>query len=140
VNATAATVMTIALLALAGCGGQATLDSKAVRSEAETVASLGTEGSILAGQLERGRLKESFAQVHAADLAQLAAKSEEALEPSLATPKLKSTVERLQTLAEDVSVQLRAIETDPREEEVLRNSVARLDELASAAERIVSEL
>jgi hypothetical protein len=140
IHATAASGLTVALLCLAGCGGQATLDSKAVRNEAETIASLGTEGNIVAEQLARERLKESFAQVHAADLAELAAKSEEGLEPSLATAKLKRTVERLRTLAEDVSVQLRAVETDPREEQILGSAGERLDQLAAAAERIAGGL
>src|ERR671923_764614 len=120
-----AAAVTIALVAAVGCG-QSTLDSKAVRSEAESVHSMAVEGGILADQLRRDRIKESYAQVDAADLADLAAKSQQKLEPSVATPKLKSTVEQLQTIAEDVSIELRGIETDPRETSVLRSASRQL--------------
>lgn len=133
---TAAVVAALAALLLqAGCG-KATLDSKAVHTEAETVESLGAEGSLLADQAVKGRLKESFLQVQAADLAEQAAKTEEGLEPSLATARLRATVEQLQQLAEDVSVVLREVETDPRNDEGLRRAAARLEELSSAAEKI----
>jgi ABC-type enterochelin transport system substrate-binding protein len=138
-HAAAGIAVTLALLSLAGCA-QSTLDTKAVRNEAEAVESLAQEGVVLADQLGRDRLKESFAQVHAADLAELAASSEEGLEPSLATPELRSAVEQLQALAEDVSVQLRAIETAPRDDGALGAAGERLDELASEAEGIAGRL
>jgi hypothetical protein len=58
-------------------------------------------------------------------------RSENELKPSLATPALESTVQRLQTLAEDGSVQLRVIETDPRDEDTLREAAERLDDLGT---------
>jgi hypothetical protein len=131
--------VTIAVLTLAGCG-QGTLDRKAVRAKAERVRSFAVEGRIAADQLVRGRLKESFAQVHAADLAQLASTAEKDLEPSLAAARLHGTVERLQTVAAAVSVQLRVVETEPREHELLRDARERLDELAGEAHRIASRL
>jgi hypothetical protein len=135
----AVAVVLIALLATVGCG-QSTLDSKAVRNQAEQVHSFAVEGGIVVDQLRHHGLKESYAQVHAADLADLAAKSQQELEPSLATPKLKHTVERLQTLAEDVSTQLRGVETDPREERVLEGAAKRFDDVAGEADRIEGRL
>jgi len=139
VKRTAAIAATLALLTLPGCG-EATLDSKAVRNEAETIESLAEEGRIVADELERGELKVSFAQVHSADLAERAAREQKALEPSLATPKLQSTVTKLQSLAEDVSVQLRGIETDPREQKSLQEVVDQLDQLSGEASKIVEGL
>jgi hypothetical protein len=57
------------LTLLAGCG-QATLDSKAVRTQAETIGSLATEGHLLTDAADQGRISESFLQVQAADLAE----------------------------------------------------------------------
>jgi len=125
--------------AAGGCG-QGTLDSKAVRTQAEMVASISSEGAILGDQLARGRIKESFVQVEAADLAERAAKSEQELDPALSTPELKHTVERLGLLAEDASVQLRGIETDPRSERRIDGIAERLGELRDAASRVEDEL
>jgi hypothetical protein len=135
----AAAVVTIAVLVAAGCG-QSTLDSKAVRTQAASVRSLAVEGGVLVDGMEHDGLKESFAQVHAADLADRAADSEQQLEPSLATPKLKRTVERLRAMAEAVSTELRGIETDPREATVTRRAARRLERLASGADAIESRL
>jgi predicted outer membrane protein len=119
--------------ALGGCA-EATLDSKAVKTEAQTIASVASEGAILSEQVKRGRIKESFVQVEAADLADEASKSQQDLEPALATPELKSTVEHLQSVAEDTSVQIRALETDPRNLDrmvVLAERLAKLRDAAS---------
>ena len=125
--------------ALGGCA-QATLDSKAVKTEAQMIASVASEGSILSTQTTRGRIKESFAQVEAADLADEAAKSQQDLEPALATPELKSTVEHLQSVAEDTSVELRALETDPRNLDRIAALAKRLAKLRDAASNVDDRL
>jgi hypothetical protein len=122
-------------LAVGGCA-QGTLDRRAVRLQAETIASAASEGAIVSEQKSKGRVKESFAQVEAADLADQAAKSQQDLEPALATPDLKSTVEHLQSLAEDTSVELRALETDPRNEPRIAAVAKRLGDLRDAASKI----
>jgi hypothetical protein len=124
---------------LAGCA-QATLDSKAVKTEAQSIASVASEGAILSEQVTRGRMKESFVQVEAADLADEAAKSQQDLEPALATPELKSTVEHLQTVAEDTSVELRTLETDPRDLDRISALADRLAKLRDAASNVDDRL
>jgi hypothetical protein len=75
-------------------------------------------------------------QVEAADLANDAAKSQQDLEPALATPGLKSTVEKLQSVAEDTSVELRGLETNPRDLDRLAAQAKRLAELRDAASKV----
>jgi hypothetical protein len=132
-----AVVSAAAALALAfgGCAEQ-TIDTKALKTEAQKVASAASEGSILADQVTKGRMKESFVQVEAADLANDAAKSQQDLEPALATPGLKSTVEKLQSVAEDTSVELRGLETNPRDLDRLAAQAKRLAELRDAASKV----
>jgi len=122
-------------LALGGCA-EHTIDTKALKTEAQKVASTASEGSILADQKVKGRIKESFIQVEAADLADDAAKSQQDLEPALATPGLKSTVEKLQSVAEDTSVELRGIETNPRDLARLAAQAKRLADLRDAASKV----
>jgi hypothetical protein len=135
----AAPVAAAVALLLAGCG-QATLDSKAVRQQAEKVASISSEGAIVADQKTRGRIKESFFQVESADLADLAAKSDDQLDPALSTPELKHTVEHLGSIAEEASNQLRGLETDPRNEARVKRTAERLGQLRDAASKVEDEL
>jgi hypothetical protein len=121
-----------ASLALGGCA-QHTIDTKALKTEAQKVASAASEGSTLATQKVKGRIKESFMQVEAADLADDAAKSQQDLEPALATPGLKTTVEKLQSVAEDTSNELRGLETNPRDRTRLAAQAKRLADLRDAA-------
>ena len=122
----------------AGLGGcaQHTIDTKALKTEAQKVASAASEGSTLADQKVKGRLKESFMQVEAADLAEDMAKTQEDLEPALATPGLKTTVEKLQSVAEDTSNELRGLETNPRDLARLAVQAKRLAELRDAASAV----
>jgi succinate dehydrogenase/fumarate reductase flavoprotein subunit len=126
-------------LVLGGCA-QGTLDRRAVRLEAQTVASAASEGALISDQTVRGRMKESFAQVEAADLADQAAKSQQDLEPALTTPDLKSTVEHLQSVAEDTSTELRALETDPRNLDRIKAVAERLGNLRDAASKVSDQL
>ena len=137
----AAGLAAVAVLLMAGCGqSTTTLDSKQVRLEAESIGSIATEGRIVAEQHLRGELKESFVQVHAADLAAQAASDEQDLEPSRAPPALAHDVERLQSLAEETSVRLRALETRPRDHEAVQGAVESLARLAEEATKIEDSL
>jgi ATP-dependent RNA circularization protein (DNA/RNA ligase family) len=124
---------------LGGCA-EHTIDTKALKTEAQKIASAASEGSILSDQLTKRRVKESFVQVEAADLADDAAKSQQDLEPALATPELKGTVEKLQSVAEDTSVELRGIETDPRDTAHLAALAKRLADLRDAASNVDEKL
>jgi len=135
----AAGLAAVVVLLVAGCG-QSTLDSKEVRLEAESIGSIATEGRIVAEQHLRGDLKESFVQAHAADLAEEAASHEQDLEPSRAPPALARDVERLQSLAEETSIRLRALETRPRDHEAVQGAVESLARLAEEATKVEDSL
>jgi hypothetical protein len=126
-------------VALGGCA-EHTTDTKALKTEAQKVASAASEGSILADQLTKGRVKESFVQVEAADLADDAAKSQQDLEPALTTPGLKSKVETLQSVAEHTSLELRGLETDPRDPAHVAALAKRLADLRDAASDVDDQL
>ena len=122
-----------------GCA-EGTLDNRDVQSSAGQVHSLGAEGGLLAGELNAGRVPETFAKAHAADLADLALKAMEGLEPGLATPDLRDQVARLSRLAEDISVQLRVIEETPDDVQAVGEAGRRLSDLGDEAERIEGRL
>jgi uncharacterized membrane protein len=126
-------------LVLGGCA-QGTLDRRGIKLEAETVASAASEGALISTQTVRGRMKESFVQVEAAHLADQAATSQQDLEPALTTPDLKKTVEHLQSVAEDTSNELRAVETDPRNLDRIKAVGERLGNLRDAASKVSDQL
>ena len=55
----------VAMVLLAGCGGQTTLANKALSREAKGIESLAAEGGLLAGDAARGRSTSTFTRVHA---------------------------------------------------------------------------
>jgi hypothetical protein len=55
----------VAILLLAGCGGQGTLGKKALSQEATGIESLAAEGGLLAGNAARGRSTSTFTRMHA---------------------------------------------------------------------------
>jgi len=136
----AAGLLLVGVLAVAGCNQPTTFESKEVRIEAETIASIATQGRIVGEQHLRGDLKESFVQVEAADLAEEAASHQQKLEPSRAAPPLARDVERLQSIAEETSIRLRGLETEPRNREAAQGAVQALASLAQEATRIGDSL
>src|SRR5438132_13062812 len=68
-----------AALLLAGCGGQSSLDRKALSQEATTLQALAAEGGLLAGNSARGRSTAVFTRVHAGYLHAAAQSSVSAL-------------------------------------------------------------
>jgi len=73
-------VVALALLvfALAGCNG-GTVDRHALKRDAENVASLASEGGLLANDVSRGRSTKYFVRVHAKELSRKASNLEDAL-------------------------------------------------------------
>jgi hypothetical protein len=68
----AALAVALAVAALAtGCNG-GTVDSHALKRDAEKVASLATEGELLANDMAKGASTKYFARVHAKELSQAA--------------------------------------------------------------------
>jgi hypothetical protein len=123
------------LLALAGCNG-GTVDPHALKRDAETVASLATEGELLANDVSKGRSTKYFARVHAKELSRAASNLEDALAERPTSPGITSDVRRLSKLAGKVSGELEQLHLHPTDRRVAASLKQPLSDDADAADKL----
>jgi hypothetical protein len=122
-------------LILAGCNG-GTVDTHALKRDAEKVGSLATEGGLLAKDVSRGRSTTSFARVHAEELSRAASDLEDALGKRPTSPGITSDVRKLSKLAGKVSDELEQLRLHPTDRRVARSLRQPLIDDADAADKL----
>lgn len=125
-----AAVSLLVVLALAGCGGSATLTSKQLQKEQDAVHSAAAEGALLAGQVADGATTEPFARVHAGKLAVQAKSSASSLEQANAPPRLELARRRTARRAAEVESALEQLHASPDDPAVGRRVQLELARLA----------
>jgi len=123
------------VLALAGCNG-GTVDKHALQRDAENVASLASEGGLLADDVSRGRSTKYFVRVHAKELSRKASNLEDALAERPTTPGITSDVRKLSKLAGKVSRELERLHLHPTDRGVAVSLKKPLSEDADAADKL----
>ena len=113
--------LALLLLPLAGCNG-GTVDRHALKRDAESVASLATEGGLLANDVSKGRSTKYFVRVHAKELSRAASNLEDALAERPTSPGITADVRKLSKLAGKVSGELEQLHLHPTD----RNAAASL--------------
>jgi hypothetical protein len=125
--------LALVVLALAGCNG-GTVDKHALKRDAEKVASLATEGELLANDVSKGRSTKSFARVHAKELSRAASDLEDALARRPTSPGITSDVRKLSKLAGKVSGELEQLHLHPTDRGVAASLKRPLTDDADAAD------
>jgi hypothetical protein len=123
------------LLPLAGCNG-GTVDPHALKRDAETVASLATEGELLANDVSKGRSTKYFARVHAKELSRAASNLEDALAERPTSPGITADVRKLSKLAGKVSGELEQLHLHPTDRGVAASLKQPLSDDADAADKL----
>jgi hypothetical protein len=123
------------LLSLAGCNG-GTVDRHALKRDAENVASLATEGELLATDVSKGRSTKYFVRVHAKDLSRAASNLEDALAERPTSPGITSGVRKLSKLAGKVSGELQQLHLHPTDRGVAASLKQPLSDDADAADKL----
>ena len=123
------------VLALAGCNG-GTVDKHALQRDAENVASLASEGGLLADDVSRGRSTKYFVRVHAKELSRKASNLEDALAERPTTPGITSDVRKLSKLAGKVSRELERLHLHPTDRGVAVSLKKPLSDDADAADKL----
>ena len=109
---TRACAAAVVVVALAGCNG-GTVDSHALKRDAENVSSLASEGQLLANDVAKGASTKYFARVHAKELSVAASDLADALAERPTSPGIEPDVRKLSRLAEQVSRHLEQLHLHP---------------------------
>jgi hypothetical protein len=123
------------VLALTGCNG-GTVDDHALKRDAEKVASLATEGELLANDMSKGASTKYFARVHAKELSQAASNMSDALAERSTSPGIRSDVRKLSRIAGRVSRHLEQLHLHPTDREVAASLKEPLKNDADAADKL----
>ena len=130
----AGVALAVIVLGLTGCNG-GTVDTHALKRDAEKVGSLATEGELLANDVSRGASTKSFARVHAKELSGAAADFESALAKRPTSPGITSDVRKLSKLAGKVSRELEQLHLHPTDRQVAESVKQPLLDDAAAADK-----
>ena len=127
--------MALLLLPLAGCNG-GTVDRHALKRDAESVASLATEGGLLANDVSKGRSTKYFVRVHAKELSRAASNLEDALAERPTSPGITADVRKLSKLAGKVSGELEQLHLHPTDRNAAASLKQPLSDDADAADKL----
>jgi hypothetical protein len=128
-----ATALAVVVVALAGCNG-GTVDSHALKRDAEKLSSLATEGELLANDMRKGASTKYFARVHSKELSQAASNFADALAQRRTSPGTKGDVRKLSKVAVKISRDLEQLHLHPTDRDRAASMQRRLSDDADAAD------
>jgi hypothetical protein len=132
----AALAVTLSVSALAtGCNG-GTVDSHALKRDAEKLSSLATEGELLANDMAKGASTKYFARVHAKELSQAASDLADALGKRPTSPGIEGDVRKLSRLAANTSRHLEQLHLHPTSRAIAKSLEQPLTNDADAADKL----
>lgn len=124
-----------ASLVLAGCNG-GTVDEQALTKDAESIASLATEGGLLAHKTAVGASTGPFTRVQARTLGIQASNFADALGQRPTAPGLEAKVRKAGKLAGQVADQFDRLHAHPTDRAVARSVEKALGPLADDADKL----
>ena len=130
-----AVVVALLVVALTGCNG-GTVDSHALKRDAEKVASLATEGELLANDMAKGASTKYFARVHAKELSQAASDLADALAKRPTSPGITGDVRKLSRVAAKTARDLEQLHLHPTNRTVAKSLEQPLTDDADAADKL----
>jgi hypothetical protein len=128
-------VLVGAVLVLAGCNG-GTVDKHALKKDAESIASLATEGGLLAHEAAIGESTGPFTRVQSKTLGRQASNLSDALGKRPTSPGLQSKVRSAGKLAGLVAHQFELLHRHPTDRGVARSVQQALGPLADEADKL----
>jgi hypothetical protein len=130
-----ATALVALAITLTACNG-GTVDRHALKRDAEKVASLATEGGLLANDVAKGSSTKYFARVHAEELSRAASNLADALAKRQTSPGIETDVRKLSRVAGKVSRHLQQLHLHPTSRSVARSLEQPLSDDADAADEL----
>ena len=120
---------------LAGCNG-GTVDQHALKQDAGTIASLATEGELLANDVSKGASTTYFARVQSDNLRKEAANLADALGSRPTSAGIGPKVRQAGKLAGRVAVQLNRLHHDPVDRALAKSVQHQLADLSDEADKL----
>jgi hypothetical protein len=125
----------LAALVLAGCNG-GTVDKQALTKDAETIASLATEGGFLAHKTAIGESTGPFTRIQSETLGREASNLADALGQRPTSPGIETKVRSAGKLAGQVAAQFELLHRHPTDRGVARSVEKALGPLADDADKL----
>ena len=122
---------------LAGCGRETNHD---VRVSIEQIASIGSEGSLMADDLARGRTKTTYVRVHGEELSSQAEHEAEKLNDAPVDPALHARIDKAIGLSSEISGAIDDMRVSPDDRQVARRAQQDLQKWADEARRIAGSI
>jgi hypothetical protein len=131
-----AAALAIALLA-AGCGKETNHD---VRASIEQIASISSEGSLMADDLARGRTKTTYVRVHGEELSSQAEHEAEKLSDAPVDPALHERIDKAIGLSSEIGGAIDDMRVSPHDRQAARQAQQDLEKWAEEAHKIADSI
>jgi hypothetical protein len=126
----------LGVLVISGCGSGGTLTKKMLQKQAQSIASLAAEGSLVARETAKGRMTSPFVRVHSQYLQEATKKVEKELGSAKASGSLEAKRSKALTLASTVVDQLGLLRRAPSDRELARRVESGLTKDAADAKAL----
>ena len=124
-------------LPLAGCGRETNHD---VRVSIEQLASIASEGSLMADDLRRGRTKTTYLRVHGEELSSQAEHEAEKLSDAPVDPDLHDEIDKAIKLSSDIGGAIDDMRVSPKDRQAAAKAEQDLKKWADEANKIASTI
>ena len=124
-------------LPLASCGKETNHD---VRVSIEQIASIASEGSLMADDLARGRTKTTYVRVHGEELSSQAEHEAEKLNDAPVDPALHARIDKAIGLSSEIGGAIDDMRVSPQDRQVARQAQQDLKKWADEARKIAGSI
>jgi 4-hydroxy-3-methylbut-2-en-1-yl diphosphate synthase IspG/GcpE len=130
-------LLTVLSVVIGACGNESRHD---VRISVEQIASIGSEGALMAHDVAQGRTKTTFVRVHGDDLSMQAEHEAEKLNDDPVDPDLKDRIPKALKLAADIGGAIDDLRVSPGDRGQARQAEQNLRRWASEARKLAQSI
>jgi hypothetical protein len=121
----------------AGCGRETNHD---VRVSIEQISSIGSEGSLMADDLARGRTKTTYVRVHGEELSSQAEHEAEKLNDAPVDPALRERIDKAIGLSSEIGGAIDGMRVSPQDRHAAQQAQQDLRKWADEARKIAESI
>jgi hypothetical protein len=133
----AALLVALAATLATGCGNETNHD---VRVSIEQIASIASEGSLMADDLARGRTKTTYVRVHGEELSSQAEHEAEKLNDAPVDPALHDRIDKAIGLSSEIGGAIDDMRVSPQDRQAAQQAAQDLKKWADEANKIADSI